>query len=81
MRPDKVIVALAAKTARVAWVSPAKPGTLCDWRNPDFAYNMSGRLVAHGGRSQNCVFSVRDLLTIVTMSVSKYFLVVCVRKL
>lgn len=37
MHPNKVIVALAAKMARIAWVILTKPGALYDRRDPNFA--------------------------------------------
>jgi transposase len=37
MHPNKAIVALAAKMARIAWVILTKPGTLYERRDPNFA--------------------------------------------
>lgn len=37
MHPNKTIVAVAAKIARIAWVIIAKPGALYDRRDPEFA--------------------------------------------
>ena len=37
MHPNKVIVALAAKMARIAWVILTKPGALYERRDPNFA--------------------------------------------
>ncbi len=36
-RPNKVVVALAAKTASIVWVVLTKPGALYERRNPAFA--------------------------------------------
>ena len=37
MHPNKAIVAVAAKIARIAWVIITKPGALYDRRDPSFA--------------------------------------------
>jgi hypothetical protein len=37
MHPNKAVVALAAKMARIVWVVLAKPGALYERRDPAFA--------------------------------------------
>ncbi len=52
MHPNKAIVAVAAKIARIAWEIITKPGALYERKDQRFAYPRASR--RHGDRKSRC---------------------------